>query len=193
MNRTLLAGLILICAGLLSACGRSAITPRAHTATPVPELNVTRPPATARSSVTVAAESAAVEPPSAEPPSTPTPVPPTLTLTSVPTLTPSPVVPRVQPSPTSSGPLSVAVYVANCRRAPSPGKPGNVIVQISIEATGGNGEYHYFNEGVESPTKFIDITWERGTLLVGSVRVITGDGQSLKKDYNIPTGELTCQ
>jgi hypothetical protein len=93
----------------------------------------------------------------------------------------------------SSGPLSVAVYVAGCKRAPAPGKPGNLIVQISIEATGGNGEYHYFNEGVESPTKFIDITWERGTLLTGSVRVVSGDGQNLKKDYNIPTGELTCQ
>jgi hypothetical protein len=185
MNRTLLAGLILICAGLLSACGRSAITPRAHTATPVPELNVTRPPATARPGVTIAAEL----------PFTLTPVPPsnTPTLTATPTLTPSPVVTRVRPSPTSSGPLGVAVYVANCRRAPVPGKPGNVVVQIAIEATGGNGEFHYFNEGVESPTKFVDITWERGTRLIGSVRVLTGDGQSLKKEYDIPTGALTCQ
>jgi len=184
MNRVLLAGLILICAGLMSACGRSAITPRAHTATPVPELNVTRPPATARPTL-MAAD---VQP-------SPTLIPPTSTETATPapTLTPSPVVKRVRPTPTSSGPLSVAVYVASCKRAPVPGKSGNVIVQISIEATGGNGEFHYFNEGVESPTKFVDIAWERGTLLVGSVRVVTGDGQSLKKDYNIPTGELTCQ
>ena len=186
MNRTLLAGLILICAGLLSACGRSAITPRAHTATPVPELNVTRPPATARPSATsIAVEST----------STPTPVPPTNTVTptATPTLTPSPVVTRVRPSPTSSGPLSVAVYVASCRRAPAPGKPGNVVVQISIEATGGNSEFRYFSEGVESPTKFIDIAWERGTRLIGSVRVTSGDGQNLKKEYDIPTGELICQ
>jgi hypothetical protein len=191
MNRTLLAGLILICAGLLSACGRSAITPRAHTATPVPELNVTRPPATARPSVMVTDAPPTVT--IIEVLTTPTPVPPTLTSTATPTLTPSPAVTRVRPSPTSSGPLSVAVYVASCRRAPTSGKPGNVIVQISIEATGGNGDFHYFNEGVESPTKFVDITWERGTLLVGNVRVISGDGQSLKKDYTIPTGELTCK
>ncbi len=184
MNRLLLAGLILICAGLLSACGRSAITPRAHTATPVPELNVTRLPVTARPTLTAAD----VLP-------SPTPVPPTFTPTSAPTptLTPSPVVTRVRPSPTSSGPLSVAVYVASCRRAPVSGKPGNVIVQISIEASGGNGDFHYFNEGVESPTKFVDIAWERGTRLIGTVRVQSGDGQNLKKEYDIPTGELVCQ
>ncbi|MBI5565409.1 MAG: hypothetical protein HY870_10955, partial [Chloroflexi bacterium] len=184
MNRLLLAGLILICAGLLSACGRSAITPRAHTATPVPELNVTRPSATARPSLM------ATDAPASPTPPTLTPTP---TLTPAPTLTPSPVVTRVRPSPTSSGPLSVAVYVASCRRAPSPGKPGNVIVQISIEATGGSGNFHYFNEGVESPTKFVDITWERGTRLIGTVRVESGDGQTVRKEYDIPTGELTCQ
>ncbi len=182
MNRLLMAGLLVVCAGLLSACGRSAITPRAHTATPVPELNVTRTPATARPSVT----------PTSPPPLQST-EPPTWTPTATPTLTPSPVVTRVRPSPTSSGSLGVAVYVASCRRAPTPGKPGNVIVQIAIEATGGNGVFYYFNEGVESPTKFVDIAWERGTLLVGNVRVVSGDGQSLKKDYNIPTGELICQ
>ncbi len=186
MNRLLLAGLILICTGLLSACGRSAITPRAHTATPVPELNVTRPPATARPTFTAADVS---QSPTALPPTwTATPLP-----TATPTLTPSPVVTRVRPSPTSSGPLSVAVYVVSCRRAPVPGKSGNVIVQISIEAAGGNGDYHYFNEGVESPTKFVDITWERGTRLIGTVRVQSGDGQSLKKEYDIPTKELICQ
>ena len=182
MNRLLLAGLILICAGLLSGCGRSAITPRAHTATPVPELNVTRLPATSRPTLTAAD----VLP-------TPTPIPPTFTATPAPTLTPTPVVTRVRPSPTSSGPLSVAVYVASCRRAPVPGKPGNVIVQISIEATGGSGDFHYFNEGIESPTKFIDIAWERGTRLIGTVRVVSADGQTLKKEYDIPTSKLICQ
>jgi hypothetical protein len=191
MKRTLLAGLILICAGLLSACGRSAITPRAHTATPVPELNVTRPPATARPSVTITEASPDVT--VTEAPPTATPVPPTLTPTPTFTLTPTPVVTRVRPSPTSSGPLSVAVYIASCRRAPVPGKPGNVIVQISIEATGGNGDFRYFNEGVESPTKFVDITWEQGSRLGGTVRVLSGDGQTVKKEYDIPIGELTCK
>jgi len=182
MNRLLVAGLLVLFAGLLSACGRSAITPRAHTATPVPELNVTRTPATARPSVT----------PTNPPPLQPT-DPPTWTPTAVPTLTPSPVVTRVRPTPTSSGPLGVAVYVASCRRSPTSGKPGNVVVQIAIEASGGNGVFYYFNEGVESPTRFIDINWERGTRLIGTVRVESGDGQSVKKEYDIPTKELVCQ
>jgi hypothetical protein len=187
MNRTLLVILMLISASLLAACGRSAITPRAHTATPIPELNVTRPPETARPTW-----------PATDPaPETITQVSPTATTTVTrtpsPTLTPSPVVTRVTPTPTSSGPLAVAVYIAGCRRAPTPGKPGNVVVQISIEATGGNGQYHYFNQGEESPTKFIDIAWERGTPLRGKVMVTSDDGQHVEKEYDIPIGELTCK
>jgi hypothetical protein len=191
MKRMLLVILMLISASLLAACGRSAITPRAHTATPIPELNVTRPPETARPArptTDPSPETITQVSPTATVTLTPSPTP-----TSSPTLTPSPAVTRVTPTPTSSGPLTVAVYVASCRRAPTAGKPGNVVVQISIEATGGNGQYHYFNQGEESPTKFIDITWERGTRLIGKVMVTSDDGQHVEKEYDIPTGELDCK
>ena len=191
MNRMLLVILMLISASLLVACGRSAITPRAHTATPIPELNVTRPPETARP--TLPATDPSPETITQVSPTATTIATATLTSSPTPTLTPSPVVTRVTPTPTSSGPLSVAVYVASCRRAPTAGKPGNVVVQISIEATGGNGQYHYFNQGEESPTKFIDITWERGTRLIGKVMVTSDDGQHVEKEYDIPTGELDCK
>jgi hypothetical protein len=171
---------------LLSACERASITPHAHTPTPVPELSITRVPPTAK--------------PSAQPSPTRTPLPPPTdrpTSTILPSLTATPTLIatliRPSPTPTSSGPLSVAVYVANCRRASTPGKPGNVIVQISIEAAGGNGRYRYFNQGVESTSKFIDIVWERGTRLIGTVTVISGDGQIAEKEYDIVTGELECK
>ena len=176
--RVLVIGL----AVLLSACDRASITPHAQTPTPVPELNITRVPPTFR--------------PTIQPSPTDTPLPaptdmPTFVPSPTATSTPTPIHPS--PTPTSAGPLSVAVYVANCRRAPTPDKPGNVIVQISIEAAGGNGRYRYFNHGVESANKFIDIVWERGTRLIGLVKVISGDGQIAEKEYDIVTGELECK
>lgn len=189
MKRTLLVLLLLCLAILLGACGRSAITPRPYTPTPVPELNVTRAPG---KSVPVL-----VLPTETPPPPEPTAVPPTATPTLppslVPTLTATRAATRVRPTPTSAGPLTVAVYVVSCRRSPTANKPGNVTVQISIESTGGNGEYQYFNQGVESISKFVDILWERGSRLIGVVKVVSGDGQSIEKQYDIPVGELNCQ
>jgi hypothetical protein len=175
---------------LLSACERASITPHAHTPTPVPELSITRVPPTAKPTVQASPTRSPLPSPTDLPTSTILPSPtatPTSTSTSLPT--------RLRPSltPTSSGPLSAAIYVANCRIAPTPDKPGNVIVQISIEAAGGNGMYRYFNQGVESTSKFIDIMWERGTRLIGTVTVISGDGQTVDKEYDIVIGELECK
>jgi hypothetical protein len=175
----------IVAVSLLSACGRSAITPRTSTAPSAPELNATR----------VLPTTNAVELPTAETPS-PSPVVPiqaTLSPAALPAASPTLAVTRVRPTPTSSGPLTVAVYIAGCRRAPTTGKPGNVIIQIALEASGGNGRYQYFNEGVESPSKFIDIEWEKGTRLIGTVKVLSGDGQVVQKRYDIPIGEIQCK
>ncbi len=75
---------------------------------------------------------------------------------------------------------------------PTADKPGNVIVQISVEATGGNGQYHYFFQDKEYPTKFIDVAGEKGTRLIGEVNVTSGDGQSIKKEFNFAIADLTC-
>ena len=179
-------------AALLSACERASITPHAHTPTPVPELSITRVPPTAKPTVQSSPARTPLPSPTDLPTSTILPSP---TATSTPTPTSTSLPTRLRPSltPTSSGPLSAAVYVANCRIAPTPDKPGNVIVQISIEAAGGNGMYRYFNQGVESTSKFIDIMWERGTRLIGTVTVISGDGQTVDKEYDIVIGELECK
>ena len=177
---------------LLSACERASITPHAHTPTPVPELSITRVPPTANPTVQSSPARSPLPSPTDLPTST---ILPSLTATPTPTSTSTlrPTRLRPSPTPTSSGPLSAAIYVANCRLAPTPDKPGNVIVQISIEAVGGNGVYRYFNQGVESASKFIDIRWERGTRLIGTVAVISGDGQTVDKEYDIAIGELECK
>jgi hypothetical protein len=98
----------------------------------------------------------------------------------------------LRPTPTSAGPLSAAIYAANCRSAPTADKPGRVIVQISVEASGGNGRYRYFYQDKESPTKFIDVEGEKGTRLIGEVQVTSGDGQEINKEFDIAIGLLTC-
>jgi hypothetical protein len=84
------------------------------------------------------------------------------------------------------------MYVAGCRSAPTQEKPGNVIVTLSVEATGGNGVYRYFHRDVQEPDKFIDIAWEKGTRLNGSVTVTSGDGQTLEKEYDVDLKTLDC-
>ncbi len=99
---------------------------------------------------------------------------------------------KSRPPTTSAGPLSAAIYPANCRSAPTADKPGRVIVQISVEASGGNGRYRYFNQDKESPTKFIEVIGEKGTRLIGEVKVTSGDGQEIKKEFDIAINQLTC-
>ncbi len=192
MKRTLLMLLMLCAALLLSACGRSAITPRPYTPTPVPELNVTRAPGKSVPVLILPTETPSLPEPTTV---SPTAIPSTATSTLPPTVTATPTKTpvRIRPTATSAGPLSVAVYVASCRRSPTAAKPGNVTIQISIEPVGGNGDYHYFNQGVEAVSKFIDIVWEHGSRLTGVVKVVSGDGQSIEKEYDIPVGELDCK
>ena len=82
--------------------------------------------------------------------------------------------------------------MANCRSAPTAEKPGRVIVQISVEARGGNGKYRYFFQNKESSTKFIDVPGEKGTRSVGEVQIKSGDGQTLNQPFDISLRELNC-
>ncbi|HLF26056.1 MAG TPA: hypothetical protein VJG32_06955 [Anaerolineae bacterium] len=114
----------------------------------------------------------------------PTAPPPTDAPTEAPTATATqPARPR--PTATSSGPLDFQFYVAGCRNAPTAEKPDNVVITISVEATGGNGVYRYFHRGVEEADKFIDVEWGKNTRLNGEATVTSGDGQSLTKEYDI--------
>lgn len=121
------------------------------------------------------------------------PSPSTAPLTPLP-LTATISVPR--PRPASSGPLTftgTGIYVANCRFAVTTDKPGGIVIQISVEVTGGDGTYQYFdNNGKQWPTKFIDVGGEKGTQSIGKVTVTSGDGQTVMKEYNLSPGDLTC-
>jgi hypothetical protein len=145
---------------------------------PVTQSPTTLPPAT--TSAPAATKPAPTEPPPA----------PTDTTAPQPTVAPAATKPRL--TPTSAGPLSVAIYAANCRSAPTSEKPGRIIVQISVEASGGNGRYRYFYQNQESPTKFIEVIGEKGTRSIGGVRITAGDGQEIRKEFDIAANQLAC-
>ena len=87
--------------------------------------------------------------------------------------------------------MSAAIYVANCRSEPTADKPGQVVIQISVEATGGTGKYTYTYQNKDYPTKFIDVIGEKGTRSIGEVLVTSGN-QQIKKEFDISPGDLTC-
>ncbi len=169
MKRPFCLGLALLF--LLVACSSNApTTPIVPTMTSPPTL----PPPTATSTLVL-----------------PAPAPTdTATLTATETLQPTntptviPAASPLRPTATSSGPLSANVYVANCRSAPTPDKPGRVLVQISIDASGGNGTYRYFYQDQEYPTKFIELTGEKGRPIIGEVRITSGDGLTLTQPFD---------
>ncbi len=156
-------------------------------------------PRTAEPATPTTGGAAPVAPTDTPAPASATPIPPVDTPTAAPTEAPSAtptatptLVVRSRPTPTSSGPLDFQVYYASCRNAPTAEKPANLLITISVEATGGNGVYRYFHRDVEEPDKFIDVNWERGTRLIGRVTVTSGDGQTRDKEYDFATTDLVC-
>jgi len=184
MKSTLL--LLMVCVALaLTACGRVPDTPTGAPAEPttggdtaVPVAPTDSPPAGGESTPL----------PATAPPEPPTEAP-AETATAEPTVASRP---RPTATPASSGPLDFQTYIAGCTRAPTADKPGNVVITISVEATGGNGVYRYFHKNVEEPDKFIDVEWQLGTGLNGKVTVVSGDGQTLEKEYFFQTTNLEC-
>lgn len=190
MKIRLLLGLMVT--AVLVACGNSP-SPVVPTATVAPAVNVTTaapnqpaPTAVPPTAAATPATSAPV-PTKAAPEPSDTPAASPITAT-----TSAPLATKPRPAATSSSPLAATIYVANCRSAPTVDKPGRVIVQISVEASGGNGKYRYYYQDKESPNKFIDVVGEKGTRAIGEVRLTSGDGQELTKEFDIGIGELNC-
>jgi len=182
--------LVLLCFALvLTACGGDARTPTTTAPEPTQGGQVVVPAPTDTPSVSSPTQAPPADTPTTTPPDTPTPEP-----SDTPTLMPTSTtaVSRPRATPTSSGPLDFQFFIAGCRRAPTAEKPGNAFISISIEARGGNGVYRYFHEAVELQNKFFEVERELGTSVNGDVTVISGDGQSLEKEYFFATTNLEC-
>lgn len=120
---------------LLTACGQSGPAPNVE---PSPVLPNTTTPPTAVPPAAVPATAVPANPPTvnASPTLPPTSVPTSAGAAATPTAPPATptTAPRPRPTATSAGPLTVAIYVANCRNAPTAAKPGGIVIQISVEA-----------------------------------------------------------
>lgn len=125
--------------------------------------------------------------------SIPTRQPPTFTPTIQASATPTPTATLAEPTatkkPVSTGPLDFTVSIVGCRLDPS--REGGVILTMRFDASGGNGVYAYYRENQR-----VQPTFERpatkGTAVIDSYRVESGDGQRVEKKERFTGKEFGC-
>ena len=108
----------------------------------------------------------------------------TPTVTATATLTPTHM-----PPPVSTGPLDFTVSIVGCR--PDTTRGGGVILTLRFEATGGNGVDTYYHEN-QRTTRTFERPATKGTAVIDSYRVESGDGQSIDKKVRFTGKEFGC-
>ena len=111
---------------------------------------------------------------------TPSPTP-TATATLTPTIT--------LPPPVSSGPLDFSIDIIGCR--PDPAREGGVILKMRFDATGGNSVYTYYREN-QRVTRTLERPATKGTAVIDSYRVDSGDGQSVERKERFTGAQFGC-
>jgi hypothetical protein len=176
--------------------GQATIMPPPTPGTPGPEhptvpesLPALVEPATApallpaETSAVVTTEPAGVSTPALLPTFTPI-AGPTLAATSTPRATiVGPVAPATTlatATPLVQGPLRFT-YDFNWRFAPD--NPFLVIGRVAFHAQGGNGVYTYYHDDIRQPGATFEFNWVACRPKPGSLRVDSGDGQSVRHDY----------
>jgi hypothetical protein len=124
----------------------------------------------------------------------PTRIPPTPTLgvTATPTAAPTisaTLTPTVTPLPVSTGPLDFTVSLIGCR--PDATREGGVILKMRFDAMGGNGVYTYYREN-QRTTRTFERLATKGTAVIDSYRIESGDGQSAEKKQRFPGSQFGC-
>ena len=108
----------------------------------------------------------------------------TATLTPTPTLTPAATRP-----PVSTGPLDFTVGIVGCQLDPA--REGGVILKMRFEAKGGNGVYAYYHEN-ERVQRTFDRPATKGTAVIDSYRVESGDGQRVERKERFTGQQFGC-
>jgi hypothetical protein len=129
----------------------------------------------------------------ATPEATPTRKPPTSTPTIAASVTPTPTATLAEPTatkkPVSSGPLGFAISIVSCRLDPS--RRGGVILTMRFDATGGNGVYTYYREN-EKVQRTFERPATKGTAVIDSYRVASGDGQQVERKERFAGAQFGC-
>jgi hypothetical protein len=124
----------------------------------------------------------------------PTRQPPTLTPVVRASATPTPTATLATPAatrpPVSAGPLDFAINIAGCRADPA--REGGVILTMRFDAQGGNGVYTYYRENQPVPRTF-ERPATKGTAVIDSYRVDSGDGQSVNRKVRFSGAQFGCR
>jgi hypothetical protein len=89
----------------------------------------------------------------------------------------------------SAGPLDFTISIVGCRLDPA--REGGVILTMRFDARGGNGVYTYYREDQTVPRTF-ERPATKGTAVIDSFRVDSGDGQRLEKKVRFTGAEFGC-
>jgi hypothetical protein len=85
--------------------------------------------------------------------------------------------------------LNFAINIVGCRLDPS--REGGVILTLRFDASGGNGVYTYYRENER-----VERTFERpatkGTAVIDSYRVESGDGQKVQRKERFTGSQFGC-
>ena len=120
---------------------------------------------------------------------------PTLTIVATPSATPTvtataTLTPSITPAPpVSTGPLDFAIGIIGCR--PDAAREGGVILTMRFDATGGNSVYAYYREN-QRTTRTFERPATKGTAVVDSYRVESGDGQRVEKKERFTGKQFGC-
>ncbi len=113
----------------------------------------------------------------------PSPPTETSTPTATPTLTPSPRPPvsTVRPRQTAA-PLNVSYEVVEIKR----GLDDQAILVLKVIATGGSGGYRYYHDDIQQSGATFNIAGTCGKPFVHTIKVTSGDGQTVALPYLVP-------
>jgi hypothetical protein len=111
---------------------------------------------------------------------------PTTTPTATPTNTPRPTrrPPTLTPTPTvpiPTGPLSLDWVIES--QGPNPANPNQWLIVINVQASGGDGNYTYYHDGLPVSSPRVQVVDRTCRNKPGSFWVQDGTGQIVKKKY----------
>jgi hypothetical protein len=140
------------------------------------------PPPVATSTLPPVATTHAPAPTEIAPTIEPPPLIETPTPTATPTRTPRPrlTVSTVRPRQTAA-PLNVSYEVVAIKRGPG----DQASLALKVIATGGSGSYRYYHDDIQQPGATFIIAGTCGKPFVHTIKVTSGDGQSVALPYHV--------
>ena len=85
--------------------------------------------------------------------------------------------------------MDFSIGIVNCRLDPS--RQGGVILTMRFDAQGGNGVYTYYREN-DRVTREFERPATRGTAVIDSFRVESGDGQRVERKERFTGNQFGC-